>query len=188
MTGEEDGNTEVGRHVKNETKKRLLRRRYVSLDRENNNVFPYTSRRHVTYNTDVVVLQNVRSNSYYAASSSTPSSSLSSSLPSAAAVGNSNCAGGGGGVKSSKRQKVNHQFAAKGGGGRNQNGGGQPAAGQVLLQQSHHAIVPDQLKLYSECTLLNPLIRTIRNLQKKTKKLLFNVKRIRRHNNRACAK
>jgi len=56
-----------------------------------------------------------------------------------------------GGSKASKRQKVSHQFSAKG--GRNQNGGcggGQPTAGQGLQQQSHHAIVPDQLKLYSE--------------------------------------
>jgi len=60
-----------------------------------------------------------------------------------------------GGSKSSKRQKVSHQFSAKG--GRNQNGGcggGQPTTGQGLQQQSHHAIVPDQLKLYSELTLI----------------------------------
>jgi len=84
--------------------------------------------------------------SYYAASSSTIS-------PPTAVVGN-NCNGGG--SKASKRQKVSHQFSAKG--GRNQNGGcggGQPTAGQGLQQQPHHAIVPDQLKLYSE------LIRSI---------------------------
>jgi len=79
--------------------------------------------------------------SYYAASSSTIS-------PPTAVAGN-NCNGGG--SKASKRQKVSHQFSAKG--GRNQNGGcggGQPTAGQGLQQQPHHAIVPDQLKLYSE--------------------------------------
>lgn len=81
--------------------------------------------------------------SYYAASSSTIS-------PPTAVAGN-NCNGGG--SKASKRQKVSHQFSVKG--GRNQNGGcgsGQPTAGQGLQQQSHHAIVPDQLKLYSELT------------------------------------
>jgi len=64
-------------------------------------------------------------------------------------VAGNNCNGGG--SKASKRQKVSHQFSAKG--GRNQNGGcggGQPTAGQNLQQQPHHAIVPDQLKLYSE--------------------------------------
>ncbi|XP_025410343.1 heterogeneous nuclear ribonucleoprotein C-like 3 isoform X2 [Sipha flava] len=82
-------------------------------------------------------------NSYYAASSSP--------LLSAAAAVN-NC--GGGGAKSSKRQKVSHAFSAKG--GRSQNGGGgggQPTAGQGM-QQPHHAIVPDQLKLYSNPDIL----------------------------------
>lgn len=84
-------------------------------------------------------------NSYYAASSSTIS-------PPTAVTGN-NCNSGG--SKASKRQKVSHQFSAKG--GRNQNGGcggGQPTAGQGLQQQSHHAIVPDQLKLYSNPDIL----------------------------------
>jgi len=62
-------------------------------------------------------------------------------------VAGNNCNGGG--SKASKRQKVSHQFSGKG--GRKQNGGcGQSAAGQGLQQQAHHAIVPDQLKLYSE--------------------------------------
>ncbi|VVC41089.1 Zinc finger C2H2-type,RNA recognition motif domain [Cinara cedri] len=118
-------------------------------------------------------------NSYYAASTS---SSSSSPLLSAAAAAN-NCSsggsgggggggggngggggcgiggggggGGGGGVKSSKRQKVNHQYSSKGRNHQNGGGGGQPTAGQgQLLQQSHHAIVPDQLKLYSNPDIL----------------------------------
>lgn len=77
--------------------------------------------------------------SYYAASSS--------SLPSATSVGN-NCGVSGIGGKSTKRQKINHQFSGKG----NRNlisGGGQPTTGPGQLL-SHHAIVPDQLKLYSK--------------------------------------
>lgn len=72
----------------------------------------------------------------------------------AASVGNNNNVNIGGGVKPSKRQKIGHQFSAKGGGHRNQNvGNGQTVTGQGLQQQQssyNHAIVPDQLKLYSE--------------------------------------
>lgn len=84
--------------------------------------------------------------SYYATSSSASSLQLQQSI--ANSVGNNNN-NSGGGIKPSKRQKIGHQFSTKGGGHRNQNGGcGQTVVGQG--QSYNHAIVPDQLKLYSE--------------------------------------
>lgn len=88
------------------------------------------------------------SHSYYAASSSTSSSPLLSTVAAGNNCGGGGGGGGGGGAKPSKRQKVSHPYPAKG--GRNQNGGQLPMTGGQVQQQSHHAIVPDQLKLYSE--------------------------------------